>query len=78
MTLTDLHLLAAPTSNVDAETEYKLSRALSKLFPAWQATRGSPPKPVVRASSTLRRLNPAPLLLDSLAIALGRKGTTSS
>jgi hypothetical protein len=77
MTLMDLHLRFACTSNVDANSEFKLSRALLKLFPACQPSRGSPPSPVTRAVSKLRGLNLSAPLREFLAIARGREGATS-
>jgi hypothetical protein len=77
MTLTDLHLMAARTSNVDADTEFKLFRALLSLFPLCRTTRCNPPKPVARALSSLRRLDLSAPLAGYLEIALGREGATS-
>jgi hypothetical protein len=77
MTLIDLHLLSAPTSNGDAGSKYSLSRALLKLFPACQPSRGIPPKLVTLAVSTLRGLDLSAPLREFMAIARGREGAAS-
>ena len=77
MTLRDLQMQFACTSNVDPNSEFNLSRALLALFLPWQAMRGSPIMPDTRATGRMGRLNLLAPLREVVAIAGGREGATS-